>query len=163
MRAFLLNSPADAAFGRELAGDPAWWGHITGSAWIVNPGLDRVVLVHHAKLGKWLQPGGHSEGQSDSLEVALREAREETALPVQVLQPGIFDVDIHQIPEYWNTPAHYHYDVRFLLVVRDGSEPVTSEESHAVRWVTLDEASALNDELSIARMIEKTRERAARL
>ena len=157
MRQFLSDCPPEAAFGRELAGEPAWWGHITGSAWIVNPGLDRVVLVHHAKLGKWLQPGGHSEGQSESLQVALREAREETSLPVEVLEPGIFDLDIHQIPEYWNTPAHFHYDVRFLLVVPDGVEPVVSDESHAVRWLTLDEAAALNPELSIARMIEKTR------
>src|SRR5690606_19041524 len=101
-RAFLasLQNPHDA-FARELAGDAPDWGHVTGSAWSVSRDAQRVVLVHHAKLGRWLQPGGHCDGDADVLAVALREAREETGLEVAPRKPGIFDVDVHSIPEYW--------------------------------------------------------------
>jgi 8-oxo-dGTP pyrophosphatase MutT (NUDIX family) len=117
----------------------------------------RVVLVHHAKLNRWVQPGGHCDGETDVLAVALREAQEEIGLEVAPLQDGIFDVDVHLIPEYWNTPEHWHYDVRFLLRTDDRMPPQVSAESHAVRWVTLQEAAVLNCGESISRMIAKTR------
>jgi 8-oxo-dGTP pyrophosphatase MutT (NUDIX family) len=91
-------------------------GHVTGSAWIVNPARTRVVLLHHRKLDKWLQPGGHCDGDADVLRVALREANEETGLRnLRPLSEDIYDVDAHQIPERKKTPAHIHYDVRYLL------------------------------------------------
>ena len=146
-----------AHFGRDLAGHAPDWGHVTGSSWIVDEGGENVVLVFHRKLGKWVQPGGHCEGESDVLSVAVREAREETGLDVWAHDNAIFDVDAHEIPEYWNTPAHVHYDVRFLLRANAAQSPVVSAESRAVRWVSLDEAQKLSGENSIARMIEKTR------
>ena len=145
------------AFARDLAGDETERGHVTGSAWIVNLDGSQVVLLHHAKLGIWVQPGGHCDGESDAANVALREAREETGLDVSLLHSEIFDVDVHRIPEYWNTPEHFHFDVRFLLQSDENMMPVVSDESREVRWVSLDEASALNSTPSIARMIEKTR------
>ena len=146
-----------AHFGRDLAGESPNWGHVTGSSWIVDESGENVVLVHHRKLGKWVQPGGHCEDERDVLSVAVREAREETGLDVWAHDNAIFDVDAHEIPEYWNTPAHVHYDVRFLLRANLEQTPVVSEESRAVRWVSLDEAQKLSSEDSIARMIEKTR------
>ena len=146
-----------AHFGRDLAGEAPDWGHVTGSSWIVDESGENVVLVFHGKLGKWVQPGGHCEGESDVLSVAMREAREETGLDVWPGADAIFDVDAHQIPEYWNTPAHVHYDVRFLLRAPRGQTPVVSEESRAVRWVSLDEANRLSGEDSVARMVAKTR------
>lgn len=146
-------------FGRELHGHPSHCGHVTGSAWIVNPDGSRAVLVHHAKLNRWLQPGGHCDGESDVLSVALREAKEETGLEVVPLQRDIFDIDVHPIPEYWNTPQHRHYDVRFLLQADDGLSPRLSSESHAVRWVNLEEVTAFNNSDSIARMVLKTCQR----
>ena len=144
-------------FARELAGENSERGHVTGSAWVINHDGSKVVLLHHAKLGKWVQPGGHCDGESDVANVALREAREETGLGVFLLDAGIFDVDVHRIPEYWNTPEHFHFDVRWLLQADEKSAPILSEESRAVRWVSLEEAAALNSTPSIARMIEKTR------
>lgn len=158
LRAFLDSATDETPFARDLAGIQPEWGHVTGSAWIINAAATRTVLVHHAKLGKWVQPGGHCDGQSDVLEVALREAREETGLDVAPIQTALFDVDVHRIPEYWNTPEHFHYDVRFLLLADDASTPVVSHESRAVRWVSLDEAAQLNREDSIARLITKTRQ-----
>jgi 8-oxo-dGTP pyrophosphatase MutT (NUDIX family) len=157
LRAFLASATDETPFARDLAGTQPEWGHVTGSAWIINSSGTQTVLVHHAKLGKWVQPGGHCDGECDVLEVALREAREETGLDVTPIHTAIFDVDVHHIPEYWNTPEHFHYDVRFLLVSDDASTPVVSNESRAVRWVALDEALALNAEASIERLITKTR------
>ena len=145
-----------AHFGRDLAGEAPDWGHVTGSSWITDESGTKVVLVFHRKLQKWVQPGGHCEDESDVLSVAIREAREETGLNVWSHDNAIFDVDAHEIPEYWNTPAHVHYDVRFLLRASAAQTPIVSEESRAVRWVSLDEAQKLSGEDSIARMIEKT-------
>jgi len=145
------------AFARDLAGDETERGHVTGSAWIVNGDGSQVVLLHHAKLGIWVQSGGHCDGETDVANVALREAREETGLEVSLLDAGIFDLDVHRIPEYWNTPEHFHFDVRFLLQADGNRAPIVSDESREVRWVSLDEARALNNTPSITRMIEKTR------
>jgi 8-oxo-dGTP pyrophosphatase MutT (NUDIX family) len=157
LKAFLTQTEDNLKpFGRELAGCEPHWGHVTGSAWVVNLDASRVVLVHHAKLNRWVQPGGHCDGETDVLAVALREAQEETGLAVIPLQDGIFDIDVHLIPEYWNTPEHWHYDVRFLLHADDRVPPQVSSESHAVRWATLQEAEVLNSGESISRMIAKT-------
>lgn len=155
---FLENAPPGAGevFGRDLAGAAPHWGHVTGSAWIVNEAGSRTVLVHHAKLGKWVQPGGHCDGEANVLAVALREAKEETGLIVTPVDNDIFDIDVHLIPEYWSTPEHWHFDVRFLLQADDASVPQVSSESRAVRWVSLHEAVGLNNSQSLMRMINKT-------
>src|SRR5438132_8205968 len=91
--------------------------HFTGSAVVTDPGGERVCLVHHAKLNRWLQPGGHADdSDAGSLEAtALREAGEETGLSV-VLHPTAprpLDLDVHRIPERKGEPAHHHLDVRY--------------------------------------------------
>lgn len=132
-------------------------GHVTGSAFVVDPSMTQTLLVHHRKLGKWLQPGGHCEPGETALQAAVREALEETGVPATPISPErIFDIDIHQIPERPEAPAHLHYDVRFLLVSPPGQTSV-SDESHAVAWVRFDEALRRNPEASIARMIDKAR------
>ena len=144
-------------FGRELAGEAPAWGHVTGSAWVASEDYSRTLMVHHAKLGIWVQPGGHCDGEADAAAVARREAEEETGLAATLLSPEIFDIDAHTIPEYWRTPAHIHYDVRFLLRADAAQTPVVTAESHAVRWFTLEEAEQRSGEESIARMVRKTR------
>ena len=90
-------------------------GHITGSAWVLDPTRERVLLTHHRKLDIWVQLGGHSDGETDPAKVALAEATEESGLEVELLAPEIFDIDIHEIPARGDEPAHLHYDVRFAL------------------------------------------------
>ena len=71
-------------------------GHVTGSAWIVDETREHALLLHHRKLDRWFQPGGHADGQSNILQVALKEAEEETGLTdFEVVSPAIFDIDVH--------------------------------------------------------------------
>ncbi|NBP70109.1 MAG: NUDIX domain-containing protein [Cytophagia bacterium] len=131
-------------------------GHITGSAWIVDRQREFVLLTHHAKLNKWLQPGGHADGDEHVLNVALREAEEETGVKhFKILHRNIFDLDIHPIPARKDFGAHDHYDIRFLLEA-DMNEPlVITEESHDLAWVPLKKLSDYNDSPSLLRMAEK--------
>jgi len=133
-------------------------GHITGSAWIVDRDRTHALLTHHRKLNKWLQLGGHADGDPDILRVALREAREESNLDaIHPVSENIFDVDIHVIPARGAEPEHLHYDVRFLLEA-DRSAPLTvSEESRSLAWMPLMEIASLNPEESMARMVAKTK------
>lgn len=132
-------------------------GHLTGSAWIVDARRHRVLLTHHRKLNKWLQPGGHADGDSDLLAVALREAREETGLThLTPVSSAVFDVDCHWIPPRGDTPGHWHHDLRFL-VEADPVEPlVISDESHDLAWVEIGRVAELNPEESMSRMVRKT-------
>lgn len=153
---FLQAAIHQNPFARDLVGTPPEIGHVTGSAWLVNREYSHAVLLFHKKLGKWVQPGGHCDGDSHVLRVAQREAQEETGLQSTPASGRLFDIDVHEIPEYWNTPAHLHFDVRFLLFADAAQTPVCSHESKDVRWCSLDEAAALAGEESIARMVRKT-------
>lgn len=131
-------------------------GHVTGSAWIVNDARTHVLMMHHRKLNQWFQPGGHCDGDPDVLNVALKEANEETGLEnLKVVDGEIYDVDVHLIPERKGVPAHYHYDVRFLIEA-DMNEPlIVTEESNDLAWVSLDKIAEHNDSESIMRMARK--------
>jgi 8-oxo-dGTP pyrophosphatase MutT (NUDIX family) len=132
-------------------------GHITGSAWIIDLDRSHALLTHHRKLDRWLQLGGHSDGDANTLNVALREGVEESGL--QTLRPvsaAIFDVDVHLIPARKDEPDHYHYDVRFLLEADRNTPLVISEESNELAWVPLAEILNLNPDASIKRMVEKS-------
>lgn len=133
-------------------------GHLTGSAWIVDRARRRTLLTRHLKLNKWLQLGGHADGDGDLLAVALREAREESGLAtLHVASSAVFDVDRHRIPARKADPAHYHYDLRFLIEA-DPAEPLcVTSESRELAWVELDRVAGLNPEESLARMVRKTR------
>jgi 8-oxo-dGTP pyrophosphatase MutT (NUDIX family) len=132
-------------------------GHLTGSAWVVSPDRRRVLLTLHRKLGKWLQLGGHADGDTNLLAVAHREAREESGLArVSLVDTRLFDVDRHWIPGTRAEPGHWHHDLRFLFEA-DPSDPVApTDESRALSWVELAGVAAVNPEESMARMVRKT-------
>lgn len=130
-------------------------GHITGSAFIVNPERSRALFVHHAKFDRWLQPGGHCEAGEGALEASLREAFEETGLEVGEPFGSLpLDIDIHEIPARGSEPRHLHLDVRYLFVVEESTARV-SEESFAVEWLSFAEARRRNPEASIDRPLRK--------
>ncbi|MBL7856102.1 MAG: NUDIX hydrolase [Cyclobacteriaceae bacterium] len=134
-------------------------GHITGSAWIVDESRKFVLLTHHAKLNKWLQPGGHADGDENIYNVALREAEEETGLAdFKLLQHSIFDFDVHTIPARPDFPQHLHYDVRFIFKASRDQALTITEESHDLQWVALaDIAQRTEHNQSMIRMAEKTK------
>src|SRR5580765_143549 len=109
-------------------------GHLTGSAWLVSADGARVLLTHHRKLGRWLQLGGHADGDVDLARVALREAGEESGLHSLVVEPEIFDLDRHFIPARGDEPAHWHYDVRYIVRALGGEDFIVGDESHALAW-----------------------------
>ena len=131
-------------------------GHITGSAWIVCPQRKNVLLTHHRKLNKWLQLGGHSDGDANTYRVAKREAEEESGLIVKPINDVVFDIDIHTIPARGDDPEHKHYDVRFLFEGDDLAQLRMSEESNDLRWVSIEELLSLTSEESVLRMARKT-------
>ncbi len=123
-------------------------GHFCGSAWVLDKEKKRVVLTHHVKLQKWIQLGGHADGDVDLFHVALKEALEESGL--KNLTPllgrnSVFNFAIHEIPEYKGVPAHLHYDATYVFVAED-EELLCSDESFEIRWFTFAEAMKVADE-----------------
>ncbi len=137
-------------------------GHLTGSAIIVAEDGRRVLLLHHLKLARWLQPGGHADpGESLGEEVALREAREETSITALRLHPDAprpLDVDVHRIPARDTEPAHDHLDLRYLVIAAAGAElRHRPEESLDVRWFGWDELTDLHLDPGLVRALRKAR------
>lgn len=146
IRSFVERTP-DCAERSHLA------GHLTGSAWVVNQAGTAALLLHHKKLNRWLQPGGHADGVLNLLTVAMSEASEESGLRNLSVEDGeIFDVDIHEIPERGGVPRHLHYDVRFLLRAETDALPRRNHESNEVVWVSFEELPRLTSEESVLRM-----------
>ncbi|MBB4729673.1 8-oxo-dGTP pyrophosphatase MutT (NUDIX family) [Xanthomonas arboricola] len=132
-------------------------GHFTGSAWVVSADGTRTLLTHHRKLQRWLQLGGHADGDRDLAQVALREAQEESGLSGLCLaDAAIFDLDRHWIPERGEVAGHWHYDARYVVVAGADEAFEVSEESLALAWRPVAELLA-DPQLdpSMRRMAEK--------
>ena len=149
----------------------SWWmratqaGHVTGSAWILNADRTHALLLHHRKLNRWVQPGGHLDDTDASPQAgAMREAREETGiLNLTFVDDALFDVDVHTIParparpgKPEMEPAHLHYDARYLIIAKEGDVTI-SEESLEAKWMSLQDLAQPTFERSISRMAEKSR------
>lgn len=138
-------------------------GHLTGSAWLVSRDGERVLLTHHRKLDRWLQLGGHADGDVDLARVALREAGEESGLGELAVAAAIFDLDRHRIPARGDEPEHWHYDVRFVVHAGNDEAFVVSDESHALAWRDIASIAADPDaDESLRRMAHKWLARAPR-
>ncbi|MCH6257983.1 NUDIX hydrolase [Puniceicoccaceae bacterium K14] len=133
-------------------------GHITGSAWIQDETGAFALLTHHGKLDRWFQVGGHCEGETKAQDASFREATEESGLTdLKFVSEEIFDIDRHLFPEKNGFPAHYHYDVRFLLKTSDKSKIAISEESQDLQWFISSAIANVTDEESVLRMVRKTK------
>ena len=138
-------------------------GHFTASCWLVDAAGMRVLLTHHRKLGLWLQLGGHADGERDLRRAALKEAEEESGLSGLCIDGEIFDLDRHWIPQHKGVPAHWHYDVRYVVHAGEDEAYVVSEESHDLAWREI--AALAADEsadTSVRRMATKWLARVAR-
>ncbi len=160
--------PEEAAFRRQvidfvLRNDAFWQrttleGHITGSAWVLSPDGLSVLLIHHKKLNRWLQPGGHVDETDDTVaDTALRELVEETGLKeVRLSKQQLFDVDVHEIPARGHEPAHLHLDLRYRFQAGKMELAADFSEVDNIQWVPLTSLVAEGTEQSIRRMAMKT-------
>ncbi len=130
-------------------------GHVTGEAWVLNKEKTKILLTHHKTLDRWFQLGGHSDGDPITLNVALREAKEESGLEnIVILSEDILDIDVHPIPEKKEIPEHTHYGIAFLFEADENDALILAEhESKELRWVPFEEILPLNP--GRQRMIEK--------
>ncbi|MFY9590202.1 NUDIX hydrolase [Rickettsia endosymbiont of Halotydeus destructor] len=140
-------------FSRELT-----IGHFTASAFLLNADKTKFLLMHHNKLNKWLQPGGHCDGNGDVLAIAIKEAKEESGIEeIEPISTKIYDIDIHFIPENHKESAHYHYDIRFLLKTIGNDNFIKNDEANELKWLAFISYSPIEFPLekSVTRMIEK--------
>ncbi len=137
MLAFLDEHPRDAHL-RECVP-----GHLTASALILSADRRRALFTHHRKLDRWLQLGGHCDGDANLPAAALREAVEESGIAELQIDPTPIDLDIHLIPERPGEEAHLHLDTRFLILAPEGASFAVSDESHDLAWLDLDELEEL--------------------
>jgi len=154
------------AAGEEAALDPFARGcfapgHFTASAFVLSPARTELLLILHARLGFWMQPGGHVDPEDRGvLAAALRELREETGLvdvaPWPPATAGLLDVDIHPIPARRDEPAHEHFDLRWLFASRS-RDLRESAETRGIRWVPLDRVPGLRSDASVLRALQRTR------
>ena len=116
-------------------------------------------MMHHKKIEKWLQPGGHADGDTDLVSVARKECEEETGVsvgnPVHWQETNILDIDIHEIPPRKGEPAHLHFDVRYLFLRSTEAVPRKNSESNAVKWVDCTDLESITSEESILRPVRK--------
>lgn len=137
-------------------------GHITASGFIYAKDEEKILLLSHKKLNRYLQPGGHAELSDNSLlATACREIKEETQLTDLELvnifpDKNIpFDINTHFIPENpkKDMPAHYHHDFRYLFVVENiPSISIDLEESNSYQWVSIKE---LESDVHFKHVIDK--------
>lgn len=136
-------------------------GHVTASAFVLDATRTQFLLTHHRKLDRWLQVGGHVDGEADAHLAALREAREESGMAAFTIVPadadlGVpLDVDVHPIPARGSEPRHDHHDLRYLLIAEPGQDLVLSDESHALRWFPLAGFASVLSEPNLRRLAEK--------
>lgn len=127
-------------------------GHLTGSALVVDDPGEAVVVLHHRKLRRWLQPGGHCDGDANLAAVALREATEETGIEGLAVLPIAVDLDVHEV----DPPAegrHLHLDARYLVVAPPGAELSRNHESTDIRWVAPGDLADLGADEGLLRMV----------
>jgi 8-oxo-dGTP pyrophosphatase MutT (NUDIX family) len=146
----LLDTRADC-FRRD-----AFPAHFTGSALVVSADGSQVLLHHHRKLDRWLQFGGHCDGEENVLAVARREALEESGIDgLVVASARPFDLDIHEIPAHGNEPGHFHYDVRYVLIAPETATVQTSAESKELRWFTYSHLQDWDLDPGLRRLVRK--------
>ena len=144
--AFVDRYPEDAHRRSRLE------GHLTASALLLDAAGERALLTLHRKLGRWLQLGGHCDGDANLPGVALRECAEESGIEGLAIHPVPVDVDVHVIPARPEEPEHLHLDTRFLVWAPPGARAVTGDESIDLRWLSPGELEGLPADPTLERL-----------
>jgi 8-oxo-dGTP pyrophosphatase MutT (NUDIX family) len=165
IRAYRAPDADQAAFQRQILAfcsehpDALWRtslaGHLTASALVVDRDGMRGLLCLHKKLGRWLQLGGHVDGDANLPAAALREAVEESGIPDLRVDPLPIDLDAHRIPARAQEPEHWHFDVRFRIVAPSPCTLVLSDESLQLRWFRRGQLAAVGADASVCRLFDR--------
>jgi 8-oxo-dGTP pyrophosphatase MutT (NUDIX family) len=140
-------------------------GHVTGSALLLDVSSGKFLLHFHKKVKKWLQFGGHMDGELNPADTALREVKEESGIENIYFFPSKndvtpIDIEIQQIPEYNAKPAHLHYDFRFLIATDTPEQLNTGLEnvSNEFAWISIEDIDDPKYDLETAakRLIKKS-------
>ncbi len=129
-------------------------GHLTSSALVVEAGAARVLLLHHRKLQRWFQPGGHADGEANLAASALREATEESNIAGLVVYAPAIDLDIHEVRPPGEVP-HDHLDVRYLVLAPAGAVAQHNHESTGQAWVAADELDRYEPDAGLRRLVRR--------
>jgi 8-oxo-dGTP pyrophosphatase MutT (NUDIX family) len=149
MLAFIERHPLDAHLRSCVQ------GHLTASALVIDESRGQALLTFHKKLGRWLQLGGHCDGDANLPGAALREACEESGIEGLVIDPQPIDVDIHLIPARPGEPAHLHLDTRFFVYAPAGARETLSDESLSLRWFGPGELGPIETDASVRRLFTR--------
>ena len=128
------------------------FGHFTASAWVVNKERTKVLMIYHNIYKSWAWTGGHADGESDLLSVAVREVKEETGVEnVKVLDDDIFSLEIvcvnGHIKRGKYVSSHVHLNVTYLLEVDENETlRIKEDENSGVKWVPIDEIEVASTE-----------------
>ncbi len=143
--------------------------HFTASNWIVNKERTKVLMIHHNIYKSWAWTGGHADGDSDLLHVALKEAEEETGLKnLKLLSNGIYGIQIVTVDSHVKrgkfVPSHLHLDCCFLLEA-DEEEVlrIKEDENSGVQWIDIDKAVEVTKEEKMKPIYRKLNEKLAEL
>lgn len=135
--------------------------HFTASSWIVNQDHTKVLMCYHNIYQSWSWTGGHADGNENLLEVALKEANEETGLThIKPVSEDIYSVEVLTVPFHFKkgkpVNAHLHLNVTYLLEA-DETEAlhIKEDENSSLRWMTLQEAVDLCSELEMKPIYQK--------
>lgn len=140
-------------------------GHMTASAWIVNKERTKTLFCYHNLYNSWSWIGGHADGETDLLKVAIKEAEEETGVTATAVNQGILSVEILTVPghikkgEY--VPSHLHYNVTYLLEADENAPlKIAPDENSALKWLYFDEIKkASTEKWMVERVYEKLTEK----
>ena len=141
------------AHHEDIAYRTARPGHLTGSAFVVDATAERCLLLFHRKLQRWLQPGGHADGNTNLVSVALREASEESGIEGLAIWSDPIDLDIHRVAPPAED-AHLHLDLRFLVRAPRGAQLKGNDESEAIRWVNRRDLATYDLDAGLLRMAD---------
>ena len=142
--------------------------HFTASNWIVNKDRTKVIMIYHNIYKSWAWTGGHADGDSDLLHVALKEANEETGLSnLKVLSDGIFGIQILTVDSHIKrgkfVSSHLHLDCCFLLEADENEKlRIKEDENSNIKWIPIEEATELTNEEKMKPIYKKLNEKVKR-
>lgn len=127
-------------------------GHFTASSWAVNKERTKVIMIYHNIYKSWAWTGGHADGESDLLKVAIKELKEETGVQnVKVLKDDIFSLEIIRVDGHVKrgkyVSTHVHLNLTYLLEIDENEMlRIKKDENSGVKWVKLEDVEKQSTE-----------------